>query len=119
MTVFEALLMAHLIGDWILQTEYQALNKMKGKFFNWALSNHCVVYPAWFVPAFWCFEISWSLLSLIFSSHMFLDSRWPVVWWINKVKLTDMKTIEALFWLVIAVDQVMHILIFVPIAVLK
>ena len=31
MTVLEALLMAHLIGDWILQTEYQALNKMKGK----------------------------------------------------------------------------------------
>ena len=43
MTTFELLLLTHLLGDYLLQTEWQALNKSK----NWvALWTHVGVYHA-------------------------------------------------------------------------
>ncbi|MBI5732582.1 DUF3307 domain-containing protein [Candidatus Jorgensenbacteria bacterium] len=105
------LVMGHLVGDWIFQTEHQALNKAHGKFFNWPLIGHCLIYTACFIPIFAWLNFSWWWLILIFSSHMFLDRRWPVVWWIKHIKRTSDNTITNNFWLVIAVDQVMHLLI--------
>ena len=41
MSLFDSLLVAHLVGDWLLQTEWQALNKTK----NWrAMWAHVAVY---------------------------------------------------------------------------
>lgn len=119
MNVFEMLVLAHLVGDWILQTEHQAMHKMNGPFFNEPLCSHCLVYTLCFIPIFWLMQINWLWLLLIFWSHMFLDRRWPVIWWIKHVKRTSDETIKNLFWLVIAVDQIMHILILVPIALFR
>lgn len=116
MTIFEYLLVAHLIGDWMLQTEFQALGKAKNGFFNASLTAHCLSYTLCFVPAIWLTPMHYSWLLLIFSSHMFLDRRWPVIWWIKTIKRTSEDTIKNLFWLVIAVDQVMHILVLAIIA---
>ena len=118
MTIFEMLVLAHLVGDWIIQTEYEAMNKVKGNFFNLALYKHCFMYTLCFVPVFLVAGINWWWLLLVFWSHMFLDRRWPVIWWIEKVKRTSPETINNLFWLVIAVDQIMHILILVVIVIL-
>lgn len=115
---FILLFLSHMIGDWLLQTEHQAMNKAKGRFFNGALFFHCFGYTLSFVPAFWLGQIDWWWLALIFSSHMFLDRRWPVIWWIRLVKRTSEETIKNLFWLVIAVDQVIHILILAAIALI-
>ncbi len=119
MLLFDALIMMHLIGDWILQTEHEAMNKMKGEFINHALLSHCLVYTACFVPVFLYFHVALSWLLLIFSSHMFLDRRWPVIWWLKHVKRVSDETIIALPWLVIAVDQVMHVLIIAFIVVMS
>jgi len=110
-TCFIYLFLSHLIGDWLIQTEFQALNKAKGRFFNRALTTHCLGYTLCFVPAFALAHIAWPWLALIFWSHLFLDRRWPVIWWIRVMKRTSEETIKNLFWLVIAVDQVFHILI--------
>ena len=41
MSLFDKLLVAHLVGDWLLQTEWQALNKSK----NYrALLSHISTY---------------------------------------------------------------------------
>lgn len=41
MTIFESLFLAHVLGDWILQNEWQALNKRT----SWrALLTHVLIY---------------------------------------------------------------------------
>ncbi|MEK7188160.1 MAG: DUF3307 domain-containing protein [Patescibacteria group bacterium] len=117
LTVFEALVLAHLIGDWLFQTEYEAMNKAKGKFLNGAIIKHCFTYTLAFVPVFAWFGIPLWGLAVIYATHHFLDRRWPIIWFIRTCKFTDQKTIDALFWLVIAVDQVVHVLILAAIAI--
>ena len=119
MTMFECLLVAHLVGDWLLQTEHEAMNKTRGHFFNSAILKHCATYTLSFVPVFLVFPMSPAWLILVFASHWFLDRRWPVVIFIQKVKFTSQKTIDHLFWLVIAVDQVLHILVIVGVVALE
>ena len=117
MSVFNWLLIAHLVGDWLLQTEYEATNKARGRFCNRALVKHCVVYTLSFVPFFLLLDINMNWLGLIFVSHMFIDRRWPVERYIRSVKLTSERTIEEVPILMLVVDQIFHILILVPIVV--
>ena len=119
MNIFETLVITHLIGDWIFQTEYEAMNKMKDSFWNRALFSHCLICTLCFAPAFWSYGINWLWLLLIFGSHLFLDRRWPVVWWISTIKRTSPETVEKLYWLVIVVDQIMHVLILALIVLLS
>jgi hypothetical protein len=116
MTVFEWLIVGHLIGDWLLQTEYQAMNKARGKFLNWALWSHCIIYAVSVsIPmAFLGIKLWWGVL--VFASHLFLDRRWPVVWWIRFAKRTSEEAVKNNFWLVVTVDQVIHILILAAVA---
>mgnify|MGYP001583553699 CR=1 FL=1 len=117
MTLFVALVLTHLVADWLFQTEYEAMNKAKGRFFNAAIIKHSLIYTLAFVPALvYLGAPMWWLIAL-FSSHMFLDRRWPVIWWIKTVKRTSEETINKLFWMVIVIDQIFHILVLVPIAV--
>lgn len=108
-TPFEALVLSHLVGDWLLQTPYQAINKMHGSFFNRALWTHCFLYTLTCVPAILYFSLSYWSIGIIFGTHLFIDRRWPIV------KLLKMKSrdpqYEPSFWLVIVVDQVVHIVI--------
>lgn len=41
MTLFETLLLAHIAGDWLLQNEWQAVNKSQNP---WALLSHIGLY---------------------------------------------------------------------------
>ncbi len=115
MTPFEILFVAHIVGDWLFQTEYQAMNKAKRGFFNWALVSHCLVYTLCFLPALWITGSSWWWLGYIFWTHMLFDRRWPVVGIIRVLKRTSQETIDKNFWLVVVVDQVIHVLTLIPI----
>ena len=119
MTLFECLVLAHLIGDWLLQTEHEAMNKAKGHFCNFAILKHCASYTLTFVPFFFTFGLSLVWLVPVFVSHWFLDRRWPVITFIHVAKRTSRETINNLFWLVIAVDQVLHILVIASIVLLQ
>lgn len=80
MILLPLLLAAHFIGDWIVQTDWQAANKTT----SWrAMSAHvrgyhvCIVVAcvlAW-VPVYAMLTIF--AVSLV--THTFLDRRWPVV----------------------------------------
>ncbi len=111
MLFFLGLLIAHLIGDWLIQTEHQALNKDKGGYFNLALMSHCAWYTLIFVPVFWIFGVSFFWLILIFTSHQLLDKRKVVMAFCRVVKQTSEQTLKNLFWLVVVVDQVLHFLV--------
>ena len=110
-TILITLLLVHRFADWMLQTEYQAVNKAQGSFFNGALVRHCMVYTCAFIPAFWFFGLEWYWLLFIFATHMVIDRRWPVVYWIKGMQNTSEETMKAVPILAVEVDQTMHYIV--------
>lgn len=107
-SAFDILLIAHLVGDYLFQTEWMAKYKAE----RWApLLCHCLVYTAVIVLAAFLIipgGISvWAIL-LVFISHVILDNRKLVVFWyrvIMRVKDDGAK------WLTIMIDQTFHLII--------
>ncbi len=76
-------LILHGIGDYFLQTDYQALNKKKaGAAGLWACLKHCITYSLPFL-----FIGSWQAVSIIFITHFIIDRTNIVAYgiaWKNK-----------------------------------
>jgi hypothetical protein len=109
-TIFEGLLMAHLLGDWLLQTEWQVLNKAKNVR---ALATHVAIYHA-VVLVVLLFGFSLRFVPVIAVVvalgvlHAILDRRAPVKGLMNVLRLTV--TREQDQWLAVVVDQAIHLL---------
>lgn len=107
MSSFDVLLIAHLIGDYLLQIGWMAANKTK----NWlAAFTHAAVYT-FTIAVFAAFFIKdfspWGLL-LIFVSHAILDRRFFTSFWVTSIMTTPESQRG---WLTIVVDQIFHLLI--------
>ncbi len=62
-------LILHGIGDYFIQTDWQALNKKKkGKLGLWACLKHCITYSLLFF-----FIADWKAVSVIFITHFIID----------------------------------------------
>lgn len=96
------LLTAHMIGDYIFQTDKQAKNKLKDKK---ALLIHCFTYTLAFSPLLFFGLNPWALL-FIFVTHVIIDhKRWikdPP--WPPKVILVDQTLHLIVLCLVMAVN---------------
>lgn len=107
MNLFTYLPLGHLIGDFLLQSAWMAMNKSA----KWIpLLTHCVVYTASVsgVAFIGSFHLSIVAIALIFSSHVFLDRRNFVLWWTRVIM--DVHPPKG-NWLIIMTDQIFHILI--------
>lgn len=109
MTLLPLLLAAHFIGDWVLQTDWQAANKMT----NWAaMSAHMLSYHVCILIA--CVVAGLpepAVLLVLWTSlltHSFLDRRWPVK---ELMRLTRSEAFSETTFGVIAVDQALHLTI--------
>jgi len=105
---FELLLLAHLIGDFLFQTQWMAFNKMK----HWLpLLVHCVVYTVVVaLVSYVCLDHPLSLagILIIFIGHIILDQGSFIRWWYLKVcRCTESGT----GWLKIVYDQIFHLLL--------
>jgi len=116
MTLLEMLVVIHLVGDYLLQTEFEAMNKATGKFWNRAILSHCSKYTLCFAPVIWSFGLGWLWLVLIFGTHMFFDRRWPVVAWRKYITRNSDSSIKNTFWLTVALDQIFHLIVLAAIA---
>ena len=109
MSLFDKLFVAHLVGDWLLQTERQALNKEK----NYrALFSHIAIYTSIIlgvlVTDFGFQNIYvYIVVAMLAISHAFLDRRWPVIRFIKAFRLVVEREPER--WFTMAVDQILHI----------
>jgi hypothetical protein len=111
MTLFDKLLVAHLVGDWLLQTEWQALNK--GQNYR-ALFSHIGIYS---LIIFGVLVIDFGFqyinvylaVAILALAHAFLDRGWPVVRFMKTFRLIVEREPER--WLMMAVDQSIHILL--------
>ena len=109
MSLFDKLLVAHLVGDWLLQTEWQALNK--GQNYR-ALFSHIGIYS---VVLFGVLVLDFGfqniyvylVVGMLALTHALLDRTWLVIRFMKALRLIVEREPER--WLVMAVDQVFHI----------
>ena len=111
MTVFETLLVAHVLGDWLLQTEWQAVNKGR----SWkALLAHVAVYHVVLLVALGIklgFDqpLVYAAVGVLALVHGVLDRQGFVQWLMRALRIVVERQPER--WLSIAVDQSVHFVI--------
>jgi isoprenylcysteine carboxyl methyltransferase (ICMT) family protein YpbQ len=121
--VFIAFVISHLVGDYLLQTDWQALHKRGGLAWGTrdasrALFTHVTVYTLCFVPALIVTELGWELLWVvpaIFIPHLIQDDGRLLHTYMKQVKRLDPKENLAVS---IAVDQTFHLLALLVVALL-
>ena len=121
--VYLALLISHLAGDFLLQTEFQAVNKRGGlghdRTQRRALLLHGATYTAACVPALiWLASEIGALGAVVCAlaitlPHVTIDDGRLLFAWMSRVKHNDAPET----WLVAAVDQTFHLVCLLPVAV--
>jgi hypothetical protein len=113
--VFVVLVVSHLTGDFILQTEFQATNKHGGlrerdPVKRRALFEHTLTYVAAYIPALVWLGTEYSVATLVALvvgiglPHGLQDDGTAIKWWMRKVKHTEATP----GMLAIFVDQSFH-----------
>jgi hypothetical protein len=115
-SVFAAFLVAHMVGDYLFQTDWQARNKRGGlsgdRIAFRALFTHVTTYTLAFVPALiWIgdqLDPGWAILAaaLIFIPHLILDDGRIVRAYLANVKRAEGFDVG----LAASVDQSFHVL---------
>jgi hypothetical protein len=115
-SVFTAFLVAHMVGDYLFQTDWQARHKRGGlsgdRVAFKALLAHVTTYTAAFLPALlWIadqLDPGWALLAaaLIFVPHLILDDGRFVRAYLANVKRAEGFDVG----LAASVDQSFHVL---------
>jgi len=94
-------ILAHLIGDYLLQNDWMAGNKKKN---SWICLVHIITYMIPFLLT----DLNWLQLLLIAAQHYIQDRTHFVAWFCrvtNKFQMDFNK-----FWGHVIVDNVIHIL---------
>jgi hypothetical protein len=96
-------MLAHLVGDWLLQNHWMAQNKANLR--HRAAWTHSGIQAALLALVF-----PWPFALLIGVIHALIDTRWPLYRWQEVFKQTTLAKGEAgwhvLFW----GDQTLHLL---------
>jgi hypothetical protein len=122
--VFLVLLLSHIAGDFLLQTEWQAVNKAGGlgrsREARRALRNHAITYTLACLPGLiWIgaeqgAALAVLLAALIVGPHAVVDDGRLLRRWMRAVKHCP----EPAPGLVIMVDQSFHLVLLLPVALL-
>ena len=120
--VYLALLLSHFAGDFLLQTEWQAVNKRGGLGRDperrRALVLHGVTYTAAYLPALVWLGGELGVLGAVACAaavtlpHLLIDDGRLLSAWLAGVK----HNVDPETWLVAAVDQTFHLVCLLPVA---
>lgn len=110
MSLFDWLLVAHLVADFLFQTDDMA--KYKGQSWQW-MTKHVGLYMAIMTALLVVYAVvhlipaAWVAASLLFIlvTHVILDRRGFTAWWMRLIGISNDK-----LWISIIVDQVFHLL---------
>ncbi|MEA2497115.1 MAG: hypothetical protein QOJ29_5026 [Thermoleophilaceae bacterium] len=114
--VFAVFLVCHMAGDFLFQTDWQAVHKRGGLSRNRearrALVSHVLVYTLVFVPAVvWIATeksaLAFALLPLIFIPHLLQDDARMLMAWNRIVKRSSPPPGDPVY---MAIDQSFHFL---------
>jgi hypothetical protein len=122
--VFLVLLLSHIAGDFLLQTEWQALNKAgglgRGREARRALRNHAVTYTLAYLPGLIWIGVERSavlpvlLAALVVGPHAVVDDGRLLRRWMHGVKHCP----QPAPGLLLMVDQSFHLVLLFPVALL-
>jgi hypothetical protein len=108
MSIFNWLLVAHLVADWMLQNDWIARNKQR-RWFTGAILVHCTVYALVLVAALWVAPVTqppyFLFAALVFLTHWLIDAFNLAGVWMAWFHQSDVIFVR------IMVDQTMHIVI--------
>ena len=114
--VFAVLIVCHLVGDFLLQTDWQAVHKRGGLTSGnpesrRALFSHVVVYTLAFIPAvLWIADatsaLAFALLAVVFIPHLIQDDGAVLIAWNRIVKRSSPPPGEFVY---VAIDQSFHV----------
>lgn len=122
--VFAAFVVCHAVGDYLLQTDWQARNKRGGlgpdPESRRALFSHVLVYTLAFTPALVALWDSlgagvFGVAGLIFIPHLIQDDGRLLTQYIRRVKGCDAVTVDSIFK---SVDQSFHLVALILLALL-
>jgi hypothetical protein len=115
-SVLAGFLVAHMVGDYLLQTDWQARHKRGGlsgdPVARKALVAHVTTYTLAFLPAFiWIgieLDVAWAILAaiLVYVPHLLIDDGRAVAFYLLRVKGADTLNLS----LAASVDQSFHVL---------
>jgi hypothetical protein len=100
-------IVVHLVADWLFQTEWMALHKSDLR--HPAAWVHSAIHSVGL-----CLVFTWPLALLIGVTHLLIDTRKPLLWWMRVVKQIPPAARSPVveIWL----DQVMHITVLAIVA---
>jgi hypothetical protein len=110
MTLFNWLLIGHLVGDWMLQNDWMARNKQR-RWFSPAILVHCTIYTLSLVIALWWAHpanpptLYLCFIAIIFLTHWLIDAGNLATLWMHLLRQTRLGFVQ------ITVDQTMHLLV--------
>jgi hypothetical protein len=110
MSLFDRLLIAHILGDWLFQTEWQATNKER----NWrAMAAHVGVYHliVLAVLAHACGLADpriYGGVAFLALTHALIDRRWPVLRLMRALRIVVNREPDRLLGM--AIDQGLHLI---------
>jgi hypothetical protein len=115
--VLAGFLVAHMVGDYLLQTDWQARHKRGGlsggdPVARKALISHVTSYTLAFLPAFiWIgveLDVAWAIVAaiLVYVPHLLIDDGRVVAFYLLRVKRVDGLNLG----LAASVDQSFHVL---------
>ena len=88
--MFEMLL-GHLVGDYLLQTEWMAQNKMNNDWKGWfAAFIHCFIYSIAVCLIMWNWDPIWFVA--VFFSHFFIDKFGLGYYYLKHIKGLDTRS---------------------------
>lgn len=99
-------LLAHFIGDFIIQTDWMARNKKTNHVACWV---HSITYIIPFLPLMALGFTSWWQLALVASQHSLQDGTDFVLWFMKKTGSEGFTKAPMAPWSVIIVDNILHI----------
>jgi len=115
-SILAGFLVAHMVGDYLLQTDWQARHKRGGLSGDGvarkALVCHVTSYTLAFLPAFiWIgveLDVAWAIVAaiLVYVPHLIIDDGRVVVLYLLRVKRADGLNLG----LAASVDQSFHVL---------
>lgn len=103
-------IVVHLIADWLLQNDWMAVHKVDLR--HPAAWVHSGIHTLGL-----CLLFSWPVALLIGITHLLIDTRIPLLWWMRRVKQVpkDARLPIVETWL----DQVMHITVLATVVLVR
>jgi hypothetical protein len=104
------IILAHCIGDYLLQNDWMAQNKKKS-------SLICAIHSFIYCIPFIFLNLSWYQLFLIFGQHHIQDRYNFVMWYMKKTGKINFSKPPFVPWSIFIIDNIFH-LIWISIVIL-